>query len=450
MTMAELEIMSVDPFWQNDARFEEVESEVAQELAHENPHGSLEPSPAEIQAFKAYCNLAVSCSPDGKDCSLTVSADANGRTYSKTIDLAPIVEFFARKMREYHLRLHGSDPAVSGWRDWISKAGKVAQRIATNEAVSTVFKEVAKSAIPGLSLAMKAHDVLVKANDGDPKAMAKLAAIKTLATQGDPKANEALSTLRVMNEAIKVKAEKEESAKTIPDRYGGAPLEVMGTGLYGLGVATEVGARARTRSRGKPIVPSRGKRSGRRSVPPSRSRPGQRAQANTWQQATPGTEPMGPLDPLDPNDPYASQYPYDPYGPYGDPYGGFPSAPGYPYPGTLPPPSFPYGSASSLPPQLQAAFNPYGSYGGPSYEPSFYDPGYEDFDPDMYEEASDDVSAAVSGWLFNRPYRGVLAAATSPFPGVGIASRAMYNKGMETKTKTEDKYTAFFRKILKV
>lgn len=326
------EIESLDSFWQDDGRLEASEEAAAEELAmvldHEPGYTSApNPSPSQVEAFKAYCNIAVACSPDGKECSLTVSADANGRTYSKTIDLAPIVEFFARKMREYHIRLHGNDPAVSGFFDWVRKAGKVAKRIATNEGVRSVFKQVATTAIPGLSLAMKAHDVLVKANDGDPQSMAKLAAIKAKADEGDPKANEALTTLRTMNEAIKIKEEKirEEASKptTIPDRYGGAPLEVMGTGLYGLGIGTEVGKRARTRSRGKPVIPSRNSRKGStsRTIPPGRvSRKAvSQLQTNTWQPAT--TQ-------LDPMDPYGDSM--------GDPYG---TPPGYP-PG-YPPPGYP-------------------------------------------------------------------------------------------------------------
>ncbi len=183
--------------------------------------------------------------------------------------------------------------------------------------------------------------------------------------------------------------------------------------------------------------------SGNPYIPPGGMSDGQGGYVNEYGQ--PIDEQGNPLPQDLGYDPYA-----DPYGGMGfDPYGGLqgynPYQQGYsPYGGIQP---GPYGG-----------FDPYGGYGygyGPSGEviqaprtqvydeatgrfysndvKQVYDPDTNTFAPvQEWNPYADVMDTAIGGWLYNHPFRGTVEAifASDKSPGVGLAARELYNRGL--------------------
>lgn len=168
---------------------------------------------------------------------LYVSCEANGRTFSTAVNLAPIAARVREAIRRYHATvLHGdlAEETIAGLGSWYRDAVHSAARIANAKAAGQLWKivkdhhgdiETGLSFLPGgsaISGAMKTgftiQNMLHKAKTGDPTAIDDVTKISKLADSGDPQAQQVMKTMAIMNKIAKAKK------------------DIIGGSLYSLGL----------------------------------------------------------------------------------------------------------------------------------------------------------------------------------------------------------------------
>jgi hypothetical protein len=274
------------------------------------------------------------------------------RTWSRVVHLDPLVKAVHDKLVAYHTQLHGG-VSVSGWGDLLNKAVGTARRVATSASVRSLYNEVSPflvATIPGgpaaMAVATKAHNVLVKAREGHPKALAAMSALRNAALKGNPSALATLKLMKNMNQLLDVKEAVKPPVEDVEVSGFGDEYIVSGA-VDQLLRNPRVRAQYNKLRRVSPALAAKylRKLADRRPVRPTRAAPSR-------------------------------------------------------------------------------ALSPAPEEG--------YDQAPEADEGGMYGEPEEFPSEEVSGWLYNRPYRGTVDTLMSSqkSPGVGLAARELYNRGL--------------------
>lgn len=340
-----------------------------------------------IEKFNECCSISLFPGPAGE---MILRARARFRdadtgkiiSLDKKIDLTPLAKKITRALMKYHLKLHGTMPTVSGWTDFIKKGVRAAKKIAKSSAVKSLYKKAAPfiqkgiSSLPGgtaaLALATSAHNVLVAAKAGDPKALAKMEAVKKLACTGDARAKYVFQRMQLMNQTLEGREALTSCGGS--DIVGWNPFSAAKKAVKK--VAKGVRKVAKTAQR---VVPIRTLA----KVASYAGVPGAAAASALMNRGKGSSRPNRAI-----------------------------AAPSY----MAPAPSY----ASAPQP---GGYDGGGGYGGEEYCEEQYckEPQYFCDEGGYYDEE-------VGGWIYNKPYRTPLQATLQP--GLGMGIRALYNKGM--------------------
>lgn len=219
----------------------------------------------DIESFANYVEVAVTADEHGRERTLhgcyRYQDPRTGQVHeaAHAVDLEPYIAMASQAMADYHRSLHGVDPDVTtgGWFDSIVN---VAKSVAHSDIVQSVYNTVttnpiaraAIGALPGggtmltavdtaKAVVDKAKSVVNAAVGGDQSALAKVAAVKQLASQGHP---EAQQTVAIMQQHL--------NNLTAASRPGGT-VDHRGVSFYDRGLGR--GGFAPTSAAAPPIVP---------------------------------------------------------------------------------------------------------------------------------------------------------------------------------------------------
>lgn len=326
--------------------------------------------------------------------------------HKKEVNLDNLISYAHKMLINYHAKMHGQ-PQVSGeWNDILDKAVQAARRMGEARLMRALFDEISPELGSNAKgpddeeseMHRQAHEVLVKAREGNRAALDIMASLMNAAYRGNERALEIMTLMRDMHHAMDGKvvvqtagyhcagmttpqlieigswwSSIKKAAKKV-GKVATAPLWVpalmtykMARGDFRGALDTAKGAVGDTLSLTKDVAKV--------------------ATAPIWAPA------------------YAT-------------YKGVQAvsnalSPGGGDDGGAPPP------AASLPP------------GSPDQGDQGYDDqgGGQDYD-DQPEFAG--PQAEVSGWVFNKGYRTVAETVTSKFPGIGVTMRELYHRGNDS------------------
>ena len=341
-----------------------------------------------IEQFSECCLAKLCRDENGKldlvVCCVLRGPDGKKIVKKKQIDLRPVVQFVHNAIASYHKQLH--QPEVSGWDQTVDSAVDTARRMGEARMVKALFHEVS----PMLAnmeahdnteseMHQKAHEVLVKAREGDRTSLDIMSALMNAAYRGNARALEIMTLMRDMNLALD----------------GKEAAEISGIGCAGMTTPQliEIGSWWSKFKKVAKVVT-----------------------APVWAPtylATKAISKVPGLRLLNKVNPAAwvinrfegGRRPSQPQLP--------PAAPPM---DELPPPAAPPSDQSQ------------------GYAP---DPGYAGDQGGGYDEGYDEPEFAgpqeeVSGWAYNKGYRTVAETVTSKFPGLGISMREMYHRGLDS------------------
>jgi hypothetical protein len=370
----------------------------------------------DIEKFSECC-LAKVCRDNDNHVRLVVCCVLRDPTsgekvvHRKEVNLDQLIQYAHKMFANYHHKVHQSQPEVSGsWDDMLAKSVDVAKRIGEARLIRSLFAEVSPilsnnaAGVDGGESDMhkKAHELLVKAREGDRDALDTMNSLMNAAYRGNSRALEIMVLMRDMNLALD----------------GKEAVKISGINCAGMTTPelVEVGS---WWSKFKKVAKV--------------------ATAPVWAPAYLATKAVSKL----PGGKYLNKVSPAAWASKAIKGGAqAPRAPRAPrvisrQPRQPNPQSQPQMQDQGFAPQEQGypqnqGYDPgYENY-DPSYEDqtSYEDPGYPGYEEEAPEFAG--PQAEVSGWLYNKGYRTVAETVTSKFPGLGLTMREMYHRGYDS------------------
>jgi hypothetical protein len=172
---------------------------------------------AELEEFSQ--KVCISFKRDGTMCAVVCVRDTEtGEVlkFEREMNLRPAIDYVAKQLADWHVQQHG-EASVSGWADFVKSAAGTVKRAATNKTVKSLYKQarpfikyvpvVGPYADTSIDLATKAAKVYEKAKGGNKTAVAAVKKIKEMANKGDAKAGFAVKVMKNVGTLLKQRAQ---------------------------------------------------------------------------------------------------------------------------------------------------------------------------------------------------------------------------------------------------
>lgn len=189
----------------------------------------------DLSKLRKAIKVTINCDKDGKACELVASltlkdtSTGKSKTFVRKVPLGDLINAIEARINAMTGGHQGQLPVGGQWEDqrsvmkgwtiaagWLAdtyhRAAQIAKRVAEDKAVKALYEDVLPEVapfIPGaetaISIAHKAHDVLVHARAGEQWAIHKVHQLQGMASAGSDEAHQVLGMMSAMSKLLRMK-----------------------------------------------------------------------------------------------------------------------------------------------------------------------------------------------------------------------------------------------------